>query len=250
MLKALIQGKLSSEQENSEDLLTSGVLGLLSYLPPDQGLLPFLSLSRFEDGATNSLFESSGLHVTGMNFWPLAFLEETGWTEPDVLIEVLNADGQWHIILVEVKLWSDKSGRPDFETTKVRDQLAREWMILVNLCRAKKTTPHFIFITSDLAYPREDVREANMELSIKAASCVDKFPFRCCWLPWFLVVETFRTSTSPALRDIAAACDRLDLGRFAGITPITPTNETWSIDMGHETYQFAIPIAISLWSYK
>ena len=43
MIHALLNGKLSADQENMEDILTSNVFGLLRYLPPEHGLLPFLA---------------------------------------------------------------------------------------------------------------------------------------------------------------------------------------------------------------
>jgi hypothetical protein len=45
VLQAFLKGKLSAEQENLEDLLTSSV-GLLAYVPPERALLPFLTLPQ------------------------------------------------------------------------------------------------------------------------------------------------------------------------------------------------------------
>ena len=44
MLHAQRRGKLTREVENLEDLLTSNVFGVFSYLEPEVGLLPFLVL--------------------------------------------------------------------------------------------------------------------------------------------------------------------------------------------------------------
>ncbi len=42
MIPALLHGKLSREQENMEDILTSIVFGVLKHLPPELILLPWL----------------------------------------------------------------------------------------------------------------------------------------------------------------------------------------------------------------
>lgn len=49
MLVALLHGKLSREQENIEDILTSNVFGVLKYLPPGTVLIPFLSKASTPD---------------------------------------------------------------------------------------------------------------------------------------------------------------------------------------------------------
>ena len=43
MIEALLRGKLSREQENMEDVLTSNVFGMLQYVAPELGLFPFLA---------------------------------------------------------------------------------------------------------------------------------------------------------------------------------------------------------------
>lgn len=50
MLQALLRGKLSREQENLEDILTSNVFGALGYLDPKDGPLPFLALAETASG--------------------------------------------------------------------------------------------------------------------------------------------------------------------------------------------------------
>ena len=50
MLDAIIKGKLSREQENMEDLLTSVVFGMIKYLPPHEALFPLLSKAELQTG--------------------------------------------------------------------------------------------------------------------------------------------------------------------------------------------------------
>jgi len=42
MLEAQLHGKLTREQENLEDILTSNVFGSIKYVPFKKGLLPIL----------------------------------------------------------------------------------------------------------------------------------------------------------------------------------------------------------------
>ena len=49
MIEALLRGKLSREQENMEDVLTSNVFGMLQYVAPESGLFPFLAQATWGD---------------------------------------------------------------------------------------------------------------------------------------------------------------------------------------------------------
>ena len=69
MLMALLRGKLSREQENLEDILTSNVFGLLKYLPPEEGLFPFLSHAQTLDGRRPLEGAVPGAKVE-YQFWP------------------------------------------------------------------------------------------------------------------------------------------------------------------------------------
>lgn len=50
MLVALLHGKLSRDQENMEDILTSNVFGVMRYLPPAIALFPFISKASSPEG--------------------------------------------------------------------------------------------------------------------------------------------------------------------------------------------------------
>ena len=84
MLEALLHGKLSREQENMEDILTSNVFGLLRYLPPSDGLLQFLGMGRMRDGR-QPLANLPEDTTAEYEFWP--WIKESGnGCEPDVLL--------------------------------------------------------------------------------------------------------------------------------------------------------------------
>ena len=46
MIEALLRRKLTFQQENMEDILTSNVFGMLQYVPPNEGLFAFLAQSQ------------------------------------------------------------------------------------------------------------------------------------------------------------------------------------------------------------
>ena len=77
MLEALINGKMSSDQENMEDILTSNVFGVLKYLSPDRGLLAFLSMAVLPDG-TGPLANLPQGTTAEYEFWPW-------WKEDDCI---------------------------------------------------------------------------------------------------------------------------------------------------------------------
>jgi hypothetical protein len=157
MLQALLNGKLSSQQENMEDLLTSSVFGLLEYLPPESGLLPLLCLASYADGSGIPVLRAPGIRLERIEFWPTYEADKVAPTEPDVLIRLRDCQGKLHLVLVEVKLWSGKSSHPDPDSPAIVDQLAREWRILLARCHLESATPHMLYVTSATRYPVTDI---------------------------------------------------------------------------------------------
>src|SRR5271155_4196435 len=103
MLQAFLKGKLSREQENLEDILTSSVFGALVYAP-GRALLSFLALATHDDGTPVLEFQSSRLKVVSAEFWPTYRCQGVGATEPDIVIELEDMLGRRQVVLVEVKL--------------------------------------------------------------------------------------------------------------------------------------------------
>ena len=124
MLAALIKGKLSREQENMEDILTSNVFGLIKYLPPSEALIPFLKQAEDPEGCRPFEDLSSGV-VVEFEFWPM--IEEAGCKrcEPDLILRIRDDNGL-RLVFVEAKYLSGKSSEEDFSFTEPCDQLARE----------------------------------------------------------------------------------------------------------------------------
>lgn len=211
MLQALLKGKLSREQENLEDMLTSNVLGLFRYLPAKEGGLPFLTLARLEDG--HAAYEFSGVDVEDVTIelWPQCYPQGLGLVEPDALIEIRTRGGEEYCIFVEVKLHSQKS---QHETGVLMDQLAREWFAALDYVQGTKKIPHLLFVTANSSYPIDEVQESMREFMQKMP---DHPKMRCSWLSWCDVPRAFCDSRSLALQDISALCERLDLRPFSGI---------------------------------
>jgi hypothetical protein len=251
MLQALLRGKLSPEQENMEDILTSGVFGLLEYIPPENGLVPFLRLAQFCDGINAGAdFLTPDLKILEIEFWRTFVNESVGSTEPDVVIRARDGNGHSHIILIEVKLWSSKSSRPNPREPYVTDQLAREWCVLVGLCREANASPHLYYLTADRHYPHGEIKESANEYSQKRPVLAGAFPFRCAWLSWLQIAEEFRESTEPVLRDISRACLKLDLTPFQGFSRSSPTKLAWDFAEGAEPFMFATQLYPIEWSYE
>src|SRR5882724_9287456 len=102
MIPAFLRGKLSREQENLEDLLTSCVFGILRYLPASHGLLPYLQLAQYPDGR-RLLEHTRSVRDVNYDFWPWLQDDDCPGAEPDVLIQILEESGKQYTLLVEAK---------------------------------------------------------------------------------------------------------------------------------------------------
>lgn len=221
MFQALLKGKLSREQENLEDILTSCVFGLFKYLPPKKALVPFLALAQSESDRPAYDFPNQGVKDVTTELWPQCPLADLGIVEPDVKIEFETRGGERHCVFVEVKLHSPKS---QHESGVLTDQLAREWYALLNYVEGSSKRPHLLFVTADSHYPKAEVRESIEEFARKKPSLP---ALQCAWLSWCDVAAAFTHSQSAALRDVAALCARLDLLPFSGIQFPGPVNIAW-----------------------
>ena len=158
MIQALLHGKLSREQANMEDLLTSCVFGTLRYLPEDEGLLPFLRLAKTVEGETLLAVIPDGAKADYC-FWPP--LAEKGCLpcEPDVLLTITEPGGKKHLVLIEAKFRSGKSFEADDEKERPNDQLAKEWDNLESLATAEGAEPFLVYLTADFGCPVAQISE-------------------------------------------------------------------------------------------
>jgi hypothetical protein len=216
MLMALIKGQLSREQENMEDILTSNVFGTLQYLPPSQGVLPFITQATY-----NKIFYplkniNKAIEVS-YEFWP--YLNELGCNpcEPDVLIRLTTLHGEKYIVLIEAKYLSGKSSERD-EETHPNDQLAREYDNLRLVAEREERIPILIYLTADLSIPEEDISISKEEIIKKRNIDPDIF-----WLSWRHLSPVIEKINEPILQHLTQAMLKLNLVFFHGFSPIDST---------------------------
>ena len=121
MIEAELRGKVSSDLQYVEDLLTSAVFGLLQYVPPS--IFWPVVLTRAESCKGKPFVERCkelGAHIPNyekvdVNFWPV----HQGFGQPDLLLVFSGGNQLSLCFIIEAKLWASKSGREQ------QDQLNR-----------------------------------------------------------------------------------------------------------------------------
>lgn len=210
MLVAQLKGKLTRNEENLEDLLTSNVFGSIKYLSYELGLIPLLSTA--EDMKGNNSLDLSQISCVDYDFWPILKEENCNPCEPDVLIHIEHKTGIHTIILVEAKFKSGKSSKAD-DGDKPNDQLAREWDNLSILAQREDATPIILYTTADFKFPIDDIEEAQLELKQKRDSKMD-----IMWISWRKLPVIFYESKSEILKDLIEVLRRQWLIFFDGIS--------------------------------
>lgn len=257
MLMALLHGKLSRDQENMEDILTSNVFGILKYLPPGVALVPFLRKVSGPKGDYPLADLPLDIHVK-YEFWPwLGKLDPTG-CEPDVLLRIDCRDGKRILALIEAKYRSGKSSKEEEEESQsekstqeqsatvtvtpeinqlekpVKDQLSREWRNLRRLAGKESAEPVLIYLTADFACPTKDI-EASQE-ALKGEKG------KISWLSWRHLPSLITDSHYGMLRDLAAVLRRLDLVFFEGFSKVdTPVHIQWGFSVEPVRFDWACP---------
>jgi hypothetical protein len=87
MLQAQLKGKLTREEQNLEDLLTSNVFGSFKYVSAEDGILPLL-LNCQNDKGKPILTEKQIVEQVEYEFWPRLKELKDRECEPDVLITI------------------------------------------------------------------------------------------------------------------------------------------------------------------
>lgn len=224
MLQAQLRGKLTREEENLEDLLTSNVFGSFKYLPPEDGLLPLLASSVDSNG--NALpfdLQPISRERVKYDFWPW-IQESTGeGCEPDVIITLELLNDEKIIILIEAKYLSGKSSEASDESEAPKDQLAREWENLSRLAERKKAIPVLLYVTAHLSYPSKSIEDSRRELALKR-----KESMRLFWISWRKLPKLYSNTKQDILSDLVKVLRRQGLTFFEGITTHYLPDITWS----------------------
>lgn len=211
MIQALLHGKLSREQANMEDLLTSAVFGRLGYMPPQEGLLPFLRLARDRDG-NRLLADLPDGTETETEFWRWLTFDDAEPCEPDVLVKLTTPDNRTYRVMVEAKFRSGKSSESDSALVHPHDQLAREWDNLTRIAGADET-PLLVYLTADVDLPADDIRDSIRESLDKRAGSAPTI----LWLSWRHLYDVLDPAKGPMHADLLAALKRLNLYYFRGV---------------------------------
>lgn len=222
MIEALINGKLSREQENMEDMLTSIFFGLLKYVPIHEGILPFLSFAHNVDLHKLPIDLSMDYNIQ-YEFWPL-LNDYKKSCEPDILIELSNSVSTL-LILIEVKYNSGKSSISD-NSKYVNDQLAREYMNLKLRAEKQNSLPFLIYMTKDVYIPKKEILTSIEELSDKEIVTNPNI----FWISWRHITQL--QQRNPIISDlIYLTKERLHLFFFNGFTVSDELTEiNWSFN--------------------
>ena len=231
MLQAILKGKLSREQENMEDILTSNVFGLLRYVQPQEGILKYLSLAEDKDGIRpleylNSFNEFLQNSVE-YEFWP--WWQEMGCIgcEPDVVISIKIPDKKDLLILIEAKYLSGKSSEADESYDTPYDQLAREWDNLSVMADESDKSPILVYLTAHYTYPQEDINNAVSELREKRPGDAEPVIY---WLSWRHLHKVCENSRTFVLDDLMCLLSRLNFKFFNGAA-LEYVNVPWSFEI-------------------
>lgn len=245
MLMAWLSGKLSREQENMEDLLTSTVFGLLKYCSEDLVLLPFLRLARTSEGV-NPLADLCASTTAQYEFWPQWQEPSCEFCEPDVVLRLESPDGRRRLVAVEVKFRADKSADADASEVPPTDQLAKEWDNLVSRARAEDSEPVLLYLTADFGCPVEAIEDSRAEYRSKRG--VDPV---IAWLSWSQLHRVVTDRGEPVLRDLGELLTKLGLEGFQGIAPIPPLLPlSWSFDdREHDLEWPVVPRTAVTWRF-
>ena len=198
-----------------EDMLTSAVFGALRLLPPERGILPFLSFAKPWSDAQNQLEQLKDLtdlapSEVEYTFWPRFDVKLCHSCEPDLLIKIKPAN---LLILVEAKLRSPKSSEAN-DGPWPYDQLAREWDNLLE--KTGSCQPILIYLTADLKLPKQSIKDSIVEFQRKRPS---KPVPDIYWLSW-QQLNRLENDEHELLQMLKNILQRLDLNPFTGFEHI------------------------------
>lgn len=259
MIFAELQGKLgqnhSRAHERMEDVLTSTVFGLLRYLPLDCWLPPLAARVRTgpEFAVAPEWLDVAGIVRCDIKLWQ----RRSPFGEPDVMLHLFDGQGNLrHLVLIEVKLYSPKSGsaywvesaadeEPDGEDEGDelagidQDQLARYWGFACSELQrlrtagpgdaAKAPSASLIYLTAHATAPLDELRVS--EAAAAKAQGADQ-PVRLGWLSWFDIWQVAydggqRGQGPLPIRDIEKLLSHKGFRRFVGFQAAELQPGTW-----------------------
>lgn len=247
MIEALLMGKLSREQENMEDVLTSNVFGLLRLMPLADGLLPFLRDAMLPDG-TKPLEQLADDADVEFDFWPRFAEANCHPCEPDVVLRITGKGRPLQLVWIEAKYLSGKSSEECPDDDRPNDQLAREWDNLVRVARREHVEPLLIYLTTDVGLPEREIAASESEYERKRG--LDT-AFTCAWLSWRDLPVALGDCGGLIARHLRMLASRLELHYFRGISRIRPLDGgTYRFRPGLQRFDWSIEPALAIqWGF-
>ena len=238
---AEIHGKISSSGSNLssrlEDQLTGDVFGALRYIDPIYGLFPILRNGCRIDGKKKKL-SLCNPEIEDIEFWPWI-----GEAEPDILIKLIENEGQRTIIQVEVKYFSglssddpviegsEETGSAEGEEQRIQEsnnQLIRQMRSLKKVFPGHRKIQ--VFLTADIGYPRE-LFDRVLQQAINENLNQEVELYWLCWhdIPDVLKKNIIKLAGRERIvvNDLLALLERKGFSRFSkleGSLPNIPLN--------------------------
>lgn len=205
MTIAEIHGKLSPH-EAGEDLLTSDVFGACKYLPPELGLIPFLSQAVNSEGESMSHLLQNTQSVE-YYFWPKTTKLRR---ESDIVIILHKENEKNLVIVVECKYHSTKHNiegeaetekHLDEESRRSGDQLADQYDEIcknnialdqqaLNAVKSSGENKYLVYVTAHYAFPSPDIQETENELLARGYD--EKQLKNLYWVSWRSAYAAFK----------------------------------------------------------
>ena len=215
MLQALLAGKLSSTQENMEDVLTSCVFGSFRYMSHNDGLGVFLKEARGID-RDDRPFSDLWINDAQYDFWPSWELEGLTNCEPDVVLSITDSNNKRWLALIEIKYRSGKSSHAKQGSRAPTDQLAKEWDHLTRRATELGCKPVLIYVTADVIYPASDIGHGSDDYDDHRLNTSAYESFCCFWISWRSLYGMFCGQKGKVASDLRALAEKLGFKEFDG----------------------------------
>ncbi len=236
MLLAEIHGHRILEAVNSEDYLTSTIFGHLRYLPPKSFWQDLFEQALAMPGARSRTL-AHHLEQLGIKITDFESLDVRFWARhpvhgcPDLVLVFKGSGVQPLIILIEAKLWAEKSGTGEF------DQIARYLRLLDDPDAILPRLPGGA--VSALIYLTEHDSLAELEESVSVYGNPREARERVFRLQWQDIVVATEEAVHEAagtekliLRDVAAFLSQRNLEYFRGFRRLNlPDMEVQKFEM-------------------
>jgi hypothetical protein len=217
MLLAEIHGKRCIEAESNEDWLTSAVFGHLRSVPPAIFWAPLFSMAETEGAIKTDLRSEllrQSVRLEDYQGLEILFWKDCGrYGEPDLLLRFTAPSLRPVVVLIEVKLYSSKSG------TGENDQLARYLRFLDDPNGLEGWTG--ATAVTALLYLTEQYAAAEIQDSI-AASQTSTAASKIFGLQWQALLRAAEISegASSILREVAIFLKGRGFEAFSGFHPV------------------------------